>query len=146
MEKMSWAADLKAQQISKLNEHLLIVDRIRKVGRNVRQGNGWLGNKLLNSNGDGTPVLPLPISSEGSTLTKQSVDLQVQNDHIIRSGTCIPSMESSPLKNPDHGSKAPMVLVTLRGLAQQPPFARTDEVVRSGSKGNHNDENVHRLP
>jgi hypothetical protein len=55
-------------------------------------------------------------------------------------------MENSPLKNPDHGSKAPAVLVTLRGSAQQPPFARTDEVVRLGSKGNHNDENVHRPP
>jgi hypothetical protein len=77
MEKMSWAADLEALQISKLNEHLLVANKIRKAGRNARQGNGWLGNKLLNPNGDGTPVLSLPISSEGSTLTKQSVDSQV---------------------------------------------------------------------
>ncbi len=55
-------------------------------------------------------------------------------------------MESPPLKNPDHGSKAPAVLVTLKGSAQQPLFARTDEVARSGSKGSHNDENVHRPP
>jgi hypothetical protein len=55
-------------------------------------------------------------------------------------------VESSPLKNPDHGSKAPAVLVTLKGSTKQPPFARTDEVVRSGSKGNHNDKNVHRPP
>jgi len=55
-------------------------------------------------------------------------------------------MESLSLKNPDYGSKAPAVLVTLRGSTQQPPFARTDEVVRSGSKGNHNDENIHRPP
>jgi hypothetical protein len=69
MEKMSWAVDLEAQQIFKLNEHLLVADKIRKAGRNARQG-----NKLLNPNGDGTPVLPLPISSEGSTLTKRFVD------------------------------------------------------------------------
>jgi hypothetical protein len=73
MEKMNWAAGLEAQQISKLNDHLLVADRIRNVGRNARQGNGWLSNKLLNPNGDGTPVLPLLISSEGSALTKQSV-------------------------------------------------------------------------
>jgi len=118
MEKMSWAADLEAQQISKLDEHLLVADRIRKAGCNARQGNGWLGNKLMTPTGDGTQVLPLPISSKGSTLTKRSVDSQVQNDHISRFGTCIPSVESSPLKNPDHGSKAPSVLVTLKGSAQ----------------------------
>jgi hypothetical protein len=73
MEKMSWAAGLETQQIFKLNEHLLVADRIRNAGRNARQGNGWLSNKLLNPNGDGTPVLPLPISSEGSALTKRSV-------------------------------------------------------------------------
>jgi hypothetical protein len=37
---MSWAVDLEAQQISRLNEHFLVVDKIRKVGHSVRQGNG----------------------------------------------------------------------------------------------------------
>jgi len=115
MEKMSWVASLKTQQMFKLNEHLLVADRIRNAGRNARQGNGWLSNKLLNPNGDGTPVLPLLISSEGSALTKRSVAPQVQNDRVTRSGTGIPSVESLPLKNPDHGSKTPAVLVTLRG-------------------------------
>jgi len=146
MEKNSWAAGLETQQISKLNEHLLVADRIQNVGRNARQGNGWLNNKLLNPNSDGTPVLPLPISLEGSTLTKQFVAPQVQNDRVTRSGTGIPSVESLPLKNPDHGSKTLAVLVTLRGSTQQPLFARTDEVARSRSKGSHNDENVHRPP
>jgi hypothetical protein len=36
--------------------------------------------------------------------------------------------------------------MTLKGLAQQPPFARIDKVIRSGSKGNHNDENIHQPP
>jgi hypothetical protein len=70
MVKMSWAIDLETQQIFRLNEHLLVVDRIRKVGSNVCQGNGWLRNKLLNPSGGGTPVLPPPISLEGSALTK----------------------------------------------------------------------------
>jgi hypothetical protein len=69
MEKMSWAADLEAQQISKLNEHLLVVDKIWKGGRNARQGNGWLKNKLLNPSGDGTTAPSFPISSEESALT-----------------------------------------------------------------------------
>jgi len=37
---MSWAVDLEALQISKLNEHLLVADRIRKAGHNARQSNG----------------------------------------------------------------------------------------------------------
>ncbi len=77
MEKMSWVAGLETQQISKLNKHLLVADRIWNVGRNARQGNDWLSNKLLNPHGDGTPVLPLPINSKGSALTKRSVAPQV---------------------------------------------------------------------
>jgi hypothetical protein len=145
MEKMSWVVDLETQQISKLNKHLLVIDGIRKARRSTRQGNGWLGNKLLNLNGDGTPVPSLSISSKGSALTKRSVGPQVQNDHVTRSGTCIPSLKSPPLTNPDHGSKAPAVLLTFRGSAQ-PLFTRTDEVARLGSNGSHNDENVYRPP
>ncbi len=118
MEKMSWAADLEAQQISKLNEHLLVADRIRKAGRNARQGNSWLRNKLLNPSDDGTPAPSFLISSEESVLTTQSVGPQVLNDRVTRSGTCIPSLESSSLKNPDFGSKAPTVLVTIRDSAR----------------------------
>jgi hypothetical protein len=95
---MSWAIDLEAQQIFKLNEHILVADRIRKVGRSACQGNDWLGNKLLNPNDDGSPVPSLPISSEGSALTKRSVGPQVQNDRVTQSKTCIPSLESPPLK------------------------------------------------
>ncbi len=42
MVKMNWALDLEAQQISRLNDHFLIVDRIRRAGRSAHQGNGWL--------------------------------------------------------------------------------------------------------
>ncbi len=109
---MSWVVDLEAQQISRLNEHLLVADRIQKVGRNARQGNGWLKNKLLNPNGRSIPVLPPLISSEGSALTKQSVRPQVQNDYDTQSGTCIPSSESPPPKNLDHESETPTILAT----------------------------------
>jgi hypothetical protein len=79
MVKMHWAIDLEAQQISRLNEHFLVADRIRKAGRSMRQGNSWLKNKLLNPSGGDAPVPSPLISSEGGALTKQSVGLQVQN-------------------------------------------------------------------
>ncbi len=77
MVKISWAVNLKVQQIFKLNEHFLVVDRIQKVAHNMRQSNGWLKNKLLNPSGDGVPVPPPLISSEGSAPTKQSIGPQV---------------------------------------------------------------------
>ncbi len=144
MEKMSWAANLEAQQISKLNEHILVADRIRKAGRSARQGNGWLKNKLLNPSDDGTPAPSFSISSEESALTTRFVGPQAPNDRVTRSGTCIPSLEISSLKNPDSRSKAPAVLVTIRGSARQPLSAKIDESARSWSKGSHNDENIHR--
>jgi hypothetical protein len=117
MVKMSWAIDLEAQQISRLNEHFLVVDRIRKAGRCVCQGNGWLRNKLLNPS-SGSASVPAPsTNSEGSAPTKRFVRPQVQNDRDIRSKTCIPSPERPPLKNPDHGNKMSAVLVVLGGLA-----------------------------
>ncbi len=141
---MSWAANLEAQHISKLNEHLLIADRIRKAGRSARQGNSWLKNKLLNPSDDGTPAPLSPINSEESALTTRSVGSQAPNDHVTRSRTCIPSLESLSMKNPDFGSIALKVLVTIRGSARQPLSTKTDEATRLGSKGSHNDENIHR--
>jgi hypothetical protein len=98
----------------------------------------------LNPSGDGTPAPLFSISSEKNTLTTRSVGPQVLNDCVTRSRTCIPSLESPSLKNPDSESKAPVVLVTIRGSARQPLSAKTDETTRSGSNGSHNDENVHR--
>jgi len=60
MVKMSLSVDLEAQQISRLNEHFLVADRIRKARRNARQGKGWLGNKLLNASSSSAPI-PLPL-------------------------------------------------------------------------------------
>jgi hypothetical protein len=143
MEKMSWAANLKAQQIFKLNEHLLVANRIRKAGRSARQGNDWLKNKLLNPSDDSTPAPSFPISSKESALTTRSIGSQAPNDRVTRSGTCISSLKSPSLKNPDSGSIAPEVLVTIKGSTRQPLSAKIDEATRSGSKGSHNDENIH---
>ncbi len=124
---MRWVVDLEAQQISRLNEHFLIVDRIRKARRSARQGNDWLRNKMLNPSGDDTPVPPPSINSEGGTLTKQFVGPQVQNERDTQYEMGIPSPESSPLQNPDHGSKAPTVLVTLGGSTQRLLPGKTNE-------------------
>lgn len=125
--KMSWAVDLEAQQISRLKEHFIVTNKIRKVGSSACQGNGWLRNKLLNPNGNGNPVLPPPISSKGSALTKQSVGLQVQNTRDTRFGICIPSPESSSPKNLNHKNKAPTILAALGGSTRRPLPGRTDK-------------------
>ncbi len=109
----------------------------------MRQGNGWLRNKLLNPSNGNAPVLSPLINSKGSILTKRSVGLQVQNDHDTRSNMYIPSLENSPPKNPDHRSKVLAVLVALGGLAWRPFPRRTDEIVRLGNDNGHNDEDVH---
>jgi hypothetical protein len=59
---------------------------------------------------------------------------------------CIPSPDSPPPKNLDHGNKALAVLATFGGLAWRTLLGRTDEIARPGSDGSHNDENVHRPP
>jgi hypothetical protein len=105
-----------------------------------------LRNKLLNPSGGGTPVPPPLISSEGNVLITWSVSQQVQNNYDTRFGTCIPSSENPPLKNLDHGNKAPIVLATFGRPARWSLFGRTNKATRLGSNGGHNDENVHRPP
>jgi cell division protein YceG involved in septum cleavage len=48
MVKMKLGSDLGSQQIVKLNEYFLVVDRIRKAGCNAQQGNGRLKSKMSN--------------------------------------------------------------------------------------------------
>jgi hypothetical protein len=134
MLKMIWVVDLKAQQIFRLNEHLLVADRIRKARRNARQGNDWLRNKLLNPSSGSILVLPPLISSEGNALTKQSIGPQVQNDCDIRSKTCIPSPENPPPKNPDHGSKTLALLAIFGRSVRQPFFGRTNKTALTREK------------
>jgi hypothetical protein len=69
MVKTNWVTNLDAQQISRLNERILVADRIWKAGHNARQSNGLLHNKLLNLSGGGsTTALPPSLSLKGSTL------------------------------------------------------------------------------
>jgi len=60
MVKMSWSMDLNAQQISRLNEHILVANEIQKASHNSHQSIGLLRNKLLNPSGDGNTTAPPP--------------------------------------------------------------------------------------
>jgi hypothetical protein len=74
MVKMKSGSDLEAQQVSRLNEYFLVVDRIQEVGRSSRQGNGKLQSKLLNLSDDvTTSALPLSINLGGFARTNRSV-------------------------------------------------------------------------
>jgi hypothetical protein len=93
---MSWAIDLEAQQIFKLNEHLLVANRIRKAGRSACQGNDWLRNKLLNPSGDDNLAPSLPISLEGNALTMWSVDRKYKTTVSFDPGHVFPHWKTRP--------------------------------------------------
>jgi hypothetical protein len=75
MVKMKIYSDLEAQQLAKLNEFFLVVDRIREAGCDAKQGFGKLkGNKLNLSSGGGARAPPL--TSNGiSIIASRSSDL-----------------------------------------------------------------------
>ncbi len=101
MVKTNWVTDLDAQQISRLNEHILVADRIQKVGRNACQGNGLLLNKLLKLSGDGgATTFPPSLSLEGSALADQSTSLLAQNNRDSRSVASPVTPISFLLKDP----------------------------------------------
>ncbi len=50
---MNLHSDPEEQRNLKLNECLLVIDRIREAGHNDRQGSGKLGSGKRNPNGDG---------------------------------------------------------------------------------------------
>jgi hypothetical protein len=106
MVKTNWAIDLEAQHISRLNEHILMVDRIRKACLNVRQGNGLLPNKLFNLNGNSgsvTTLLPL-LSFGGLVFVDRFASLSAQNDRDFRPVAGPLSPKSLPLWDPQHRS------------------------------------------
>jgi hypothetical protein len=88
-------------QISKLNEHILVANRIQKADRNAHQGNSLLQNKLLNpSGGDDTTTLSPSLNLGGIALADQSASLLVQNDSALQSTMSLLAPKSSPLKDP----------------------------------------------
>jgi hypothetical protein len=109
MVKTNWAIDLNAQQISRLNEHIIMADRIRKVGHSAHQGNDLLRNKLLNPNsGGGITTLTPSISLGGTVRVEQFVSMLVQNDRDSRSVASPLTPTNSTLKDPLHESGAPI--------------------------------------
>jgi hypothetical protein len=107
MVKTNWASDLNAQQISRLNEHILVVDSIWKAGWNTPQGNGLLQNKLLNLSGDdGASALFPSLNLRGLALADWFASLLAQNDRAFWSMTSLLAPKSLPLKDPQYGSSA----------------------------------------
>jgi hypothetical protein len=73
MVKMTKSLDLEMHQTTKLNEYLLVVDRIRKARHNARQGNSKLCRKLLNFNdGSGAPPFSTSKSFRSTDLANNS--------------------------------------------------------------------------
>ncbi len=101
--KMKSGSDLEAQQVSRLNEYFLVVDRIWKVGCNARQGN----NKLQNPNsGDGASILPPPINLKSFALANKFVGLSMQNNHASQTEANIPPPEGPTIEDPMCKNKA----------------------------------------
>jgi len=74
MVKMKISSDSEYQQISKLNEFFLIIDKIRKAGCDEQQGiSKFRSSKLNPSSGDYAPAPPLT-SSENSNTANKSFD------------------------------------------------------------------------
>jgi hypothetical protein len=118
MVKTNWATDSNAQQISRLNEHILVADKIRKAGQNAHQGNGLLRNKLLNlsrDDGSGATALSPSLNLGVIALADRSASLPVQNDRAFQSAPSLLATKSSPLKDPQHGSRALANLAALGG-------------------------------
>jgi hypothetical protein len=75
MVKTILALDLKAQHISQLNEHILVVDRIRKAGRNAFMSKLVKHSWVLKQPGEITMVnnsSPVDERMKGDTLASNS--------------------------------------------------------------------------
>ncbi len=96
MVKMKNHSELEDSQISKLNEFFLVADRIRKAGRNSRQGFGKFKSKS-NLNGGGAR-LSVPISSEISPFANGPLSLATPSVQGSREASLTQSV--FPSENP----------------------------------------------
>ncbi|CAN5974122.1 unnamed protein product [Sphagnum jensenii] len=109
---MNLCSDPEEQRNLKLNECLLVTDRIREAGCSDRQGSGKLGSSKRNPNGDGggtsTSLMP---SSWDTPSARDLVTLPVQGPGSIPSETSTPLPGSArpPEKSSADRSPAPSV-------------------------------------
>ncbi|CAM6047870.1 unnamed protein product, partial [Sphagnum compactum] len=123
--------------------------RIRKAGRSTRHGNDLLRNKLLNLNGGGgATAFTSPLSFEGSALADRPASLSTQSDHDrdLRPAANILVPIFSPLKNPNHGNRAPTVPVVFGGSMLNTQHGRAESSVQPPSDGGPGNEVLSRPP
>jgi hypothetical protein len=92
MVKMENHSELEDSQISKLNECLLVADRIRKAGRSLRQGFSKFKNKL-NPNDGGTRS-SVPTSNELSPFANGPFSLATPSEQSSREASSTQSVFS----------------------------------------------------
>ncbi|CAM6008430.1 unnamed protein product [Sphagnum balticum] len=112
---MNFCSDSEEQRNLKLNESLLVIDRIREAGRSDRQGSGKLGSGKWNPNGDGGGASPSLMPSNWDTPSATDLfTLSVQGLGSIPSETSSPFPGSAcpPEKSSADRSPTPSV----RGL------------------------------
>ncbi len=95
MVKMNLHSEFEDLQIQRLNEFLLVADRIRKAGRSARQGLEKF--KKLNPSGGGAQF-SAPTSNENPLFTKGSSAPPTQGSHKASSALNIPPPRSPPSK------------------------------------------------
>jgi len=102
MVKMNLHSEFEDLQIQKLNEFLLVSDRIRKAGRSSRKGLGKF--KKPSPNGGGAP-LPVSTNNENTLCTNGSIVPPPQRSHValpesnsISSGTPLDREEGSAIQ------------------------------------------------
>ncbi len=88
MVKMNIQSEPENLQISKLNEFLLVADRIRKAGHSARRGFNKFKCKP-NPNGDGAQLFA-PTSTEGTSFTNGSFAPPVQSSHVFPIAPSVP--------------------------------------------------------
>jgi hypothetical protein len=147
MVKMNRVTNLNAQQISRLNEHILVANKIQKAGHNMHQGNGLLRNKLLNpSGGGGATTLPPLLNLEGFVFANRFASMLAQNDHDSRSVVSPLTPKSPLLKDPQHGNGTPIDSAALGRSALRLQHERVEKSTQLLCNGGLSKGNTPRLP
>jgi hypothetical protein len=130
MVKMNLHSEFEDPQIQRLNEFFLVADRIRKAGRNPRQGLGKF--KKPSPNGGGAR-LSAPASNENLLFTKGSFAPPTQGSRKVPSESNFFPQEirSAKMKQARSKRRRPRLLSTLRRNASSQ--ARTRKQSRRGA-------------
>jgi hypothetical protein len=144
MVKMNIHSESEDPQISRLNEFFFVVNRIRKVGRNVRQGLGKFKSKP-NPSGSGA-WLPTPTSSEDLPSTNGSITPPVQRSHVTSSTPSSPLPGSLLSKEERSAIRTPEVSAALSSPVRCPCPNKIAQVISERSDGGAREGHPQRSP